>query len=111
MDKKIYIMNLYDYYYKLLTDKQQEYFEDYYFNNLTLAEISENYDISRNAVHKQIKEVEERLIYYETNLNLYSKYKKIEEIINIDENIKKQILEILEWKGCKYVWKNSFYKW
>lgn len=57
-----YIIDLYDIYGELLTSKQQDYFEDYYFNNLTLAEMSENYNVSRNAVHKQIKEAEEKLI-------------------------------------------------
>ena len=55
MDKVIYLTNLFDYYGELLTEKQQTYFKDYYFNNLTLAEIAENENISRNAVHKQIK--------------------------------------------------------
>ena len=31
MDKKIYLNNLYDYYYLLLTDNQRAYYEDYYF--------------------------------------------------------------------------------
>ena len=56
MDKTIYLSNLFDYYGELLTDKQQAYFKDYYFNNLTLSEIAENEDVSRNAVHKQVKE-------------------------------------------------------
>ena len=46
---------LYDFYGELLNDKQREYFEDYYFNNLSLGEISENTGLSRNAMHKNIK--------------------------------------------------------
>ena len=61
MDERLYLINLYDYYGDLLTQKQKDYFEEYYFNNLTLLEISENYEVSRNAVHKQLKEVEEKL--------------------------------------------------
>ena len=53
----LYIISLYDTYNSLLTDKQKLYFEDYYFNNLSLSEMSENYEVSRNAIHKQIKEV------------------------------------------------------
>ena len=64
MDHRLYITALYDIYGELLTNKQQEYFEDYYFNNLTLAEISENLGITRTAVHKQIKEAEEKLEHY-----------------------------------------------
>ena len=45
MDERLYLINLYDYYGDLLTQKQKDYFEEYYFNNLTLLEISENYDV------------------------------------------------------------------
>ena len=97
MDKKIlYLSNLYDYYGTLLTDKQQEYFEDYYFNNLTLAEIAENNSISRNAIHKQIKEVENKLEYFEEKLNLLKKREKLEKIIkNLDKKIKQEIEELI----------------
>ena len=61
MEKRIYLNDLYDYYKQLFTEKQQEYFEDYYHENLSLAEIAENNGIRRNAVHNQIKIVETRL--------------------------------------------------
>ena len=77
MDKTIYYNNLYDYYGSLFTDKQKEYYEDYYFNDLSLAEIAENNGISRNAVHNQLKIVIEKLEFYENNLKLYEKSKKI----------------------------------
>lgn len=57
------------------------YFKDYYFDNLTLAEISENYQVSRSAAHKQIKEAENKLKFYEDKLKLYEKSLKIKEII------------------------------
>ena len=97
MDNKIlYLSNLYDYYGQLLTEKQQEYFEDYYFNNLTLAEIAENNSISRNAIHKQIKEAENKLETFEQKLGLLNKRKEIQNIIqNLDENIKEKIEELI----------------
>ena len=55
MEKREQLIILYDYYGELLSDDNKRYFEDYYFDNLSLAEISENYQISRNAVHKHIK--------------------------------------------------------
>ena len=55
MDKKLYLVNLYDYYGVLLTEKQQQYFENYYFDDLSLGEIAENDNVSRNAVHGQLK--------------------------------------------------------
>ena len=96
MDNRVYLINLYDYYGELLTEKQQVYFEDYYFNNLSLAEISSNYEISRNAIHKQLKEVIDKLNYYENKLQLYNKGLKIEKIIeNIDLKTKEQIKELI----------------
>ena len=91
IEKRDYIIILYDYYNELLNEKQKEYFEDYYFNNLSLSEISENLNISRNAVHKALKTVENKLIEYETKLNLYSKSLKINKLLNNinEENIEK----------------------
>ena len=91
---KFYLINLYDIYSSLLTDKQQEYFEDYYFDNLSLKEISENYNVSRNAIHNSLKDVEEKLINYENKLEIY---KKNEELKKIIERIKdKEIIKELE---------------
>ena len=96
MDNRIYLINLYDYYSELLTLKQKEYFEDYYFDNLSLAEISENENISRNAVHKQLKETIAKLENYEKKLKLYQKGLEIKEIIkNLDKKTKEQIEELI----------------
>jgi len=95
-NKIIYLNNLYDYYGELLTDKQKEYFEDYYLNNLTLAEIAENNDISRNAIHKQLKDAENKLMIFEQKLELLKKREKLEHLIqNLDENLKKEIEELI----------------
>lgn len=92
----IYYVELFDYYGALFTDKQKEYFVDYYFNNLTLQEIAENNNVSRNAVHKNLKEIIKKLDYYESNLRLLENKKKIEELIkDIDVNIKEKIEELI----------------
>lgn len=96
MDNRLYLIDLYDLYGELLTDKQQAYFEDYYFDNLTLQEIAENNDISRNAVHKQLKEAEDKLNHFENVLKIYGKNKRIKEICeNLNEEYKNKILDIL----------------
>ena len=96
MDNVIYLINLYDYYGDLLTERQKIYFEDYYFNNLSLSEISENYNITRNAIHKSIKDVTSKLLYYEEKLNLFSKKQKISKIIDkLDSDIKEKIEELI----------------
>ena len=96
MEYRFYIIDLFYIYGELLTSKQQDYFEDYYFNNLTLAEMSENYNVSRNAVHKQIKEAEEKLIKFEEILQIADKNKRIKQFCEIlDEEIKNKIFDIL----------------
>lgn len=96
MDERDYLIILYDIYGELLTDKQKELFEEYYFNNLSLGEISENILLSRNAIHKNIKNAEEKLYFYEEKLKLYNKKQKLEQVlvkIN-NEEITKEIRDI-----------------
>lgn len=81
MEERNYLISLYDYYGLLLTLKQQEYFEDYYFENLTMDEIAENDKISKNAVSKQIKIIKEKLYSYEDTLKCFYKRNKILSII------------------------------
>lgn len=96
MEETLYVTNLYDYYGELLTDKQKEYFEDYYFNNLSLSEIATNNDISRNAIHKQIKDTIAKLKNYEEKLKLLEKRKKIEKIIiHLDQKTQDKIKELI----------------
>ena len=96
MEDELYLVSLYDCYNKLLTDKQRLYFEDYYFNNLTLSEMSENYEISRNAVHKQLKEVSLKLEDFESKLKINEKNNRLIELSNkLDINIKDKIEEII----------------
>ncbi len=90
----VYLSILYDYYGELLTVKQKEVFEAYYFDNLTLQEIADESHISKNAVHKTLVNIEEKLKYYEEKLGFYQKTEKIKECIK-DEKILKQILDIL----------------
>lgn len=95
MENNIYISSLYDIYGVLLTDTQQKYFEDYYFNNYSLSEISENYCVTRNAVHKSLKESSEKLNNYESKLKLKEKIETIKKL-NIDEKTKDKIIDIFE---------------
>ena len=87
---------LYDYYGELLTNKQKLYFEDYYFSNLSLQEIAENNNVSRNAVHNSLKDIISKLKYFEDKLKLYEKSKEINKLIeNIDDDIKNKIKELI----------------
>lgn len=97
MEDVIYYNELYDLYGELLTKKQKLYFEDYYFNNLSLSEMAENYDVSRNAIFRQVHIVVDKLKEYEEILKLHFKKEKLLEISNKidDEDIKKKLEELL----------------
>lgn len=97
MEDYIYYGELYDLYQQLLTDKQRSYFEDYYFQNLSLGEMAENYKVSRNAIFKQLRIVTDKLEEYEEKLQLLEKRKKLGEISQAidDLSIKKQLEELI----------------
>ncbi|MDD2505437.1 MAG: sigma factor-like helix-turn-helix DNA-binding protein [Bacilli bacterium] len=89
MDNYIYYSSLYDYYGKLLTETQQKYFEDYYFNNLSLQEIANNYNVSKNAISKTLIDVNTKLDDYELKLSLYKNKEIIKKtLINNDKEYK-----------------------
>ena len=96
MEDREYLVILYDYYGELLSDIQREYFEEYYFDNLSLSEISENDGKSRNAIHKCIKSSSSKLYEYEEKLKLYENRCKIEKILeNVDDDTKNKIMELI----------------
>ena len=99
MESRNYIIILYDFYNTLFSDKQKLYFEEYYFNNLSLGEISDNYSLSRNDIHKIIKSMVEKLEYYEDKLKLYEKSIELTKIIDVlDKDTKEKISKLyLEW--------------
>ena len=65
---------LFDFYCKLLTEKQRDIFELYYFQDLSLGEIADYYNISRQAVYDVIKRTEILLYDYEEKLKLYESF-------------------------------------
>lgn len=84
MEDRLYYNNLYDYYAGLLTETQRTYFEAYYFNNLSLTEIAESYNVSKNAISKTLREVTNKLDYYEANLNLNENKVKIINLLDAE---------------------------
>lgn len=97
MESRVYYGILYDFYGGLLTEKQQHYFEDYYFQNLTLSELSENYGVSRNAIHKQLKETTEKLEHYECILKLNEKKEAfVKAIAELSKEDQTKLLKIME---------------
>lgn len=97
MDKMLYLNNLYDCYKDLLTEKQQGYFEDYYRCDLSLSEIAINDNVSRNAVHGQLKIIEKKLLQFEDKLKLYDRKNKIMNLLDkvSDKDIASKIEDLL----------------
>ena len=96
MKEREYILELYETYNKLLTDKEKTYFEYYYFEDYSLQEIADNNKVSRAYVGKYINVIEKKLTKFENALNLIDKSNKIKEIIiDLDDKTKEKIEELL----------------
>ena len=70
IEQIIKVSQLYDFYSELLSQKQKQHLNDYFFNDLSLTEISENYEISKQAVSNNIKRTIIELEQFEEKLNL-----------------------------------------
>lgn len=81
MAKDIGKAEYYDIYGDLLTEKQREIMEMYYFSDLSLGEISEETGSSRQAAFGCIKRCEGRLAEFERALGLLEKKKRAEELL------------------------------
>lgn len=92
MEKNVKISIMLDIYGKMLTEKQYRLLDDYYNNDLSLSEIAENEEITRQAVRDNLKKGENNLFEYEEKLGFMKK--TIEQKENI-ENIISEI-ELLE---------------
>ena len=96
MEDIVYYNELYDLYGELLTDTQKKYFEDYYFHNLSFSEMADNYEVSRNAVFKQLHIVLDKLNEYEKVLKLKDKRDKLIDIIkDCPDEIKNKIEDLI----------------
>ena len=97
LEKTVRLSSLYDLYKNLLTEKQRQYFEEYYFNDESLKEVAENFNVSRNAIYLSLKEVEEALEDFEAKLSLKAKQDKKEELLNkLKDNASSEALKIIE---------------
>jgi len=72
---------LLDYYGVFLTDKQAEMYRMRYEEDLSLAEISRIFNISRQSASDTIKNAERALENFELRLGLIQKYSKLDSII------------------------------
>lgn len=105
MEKKVEISMLWQIYGNLLTEKQYKVIDYYYNQDLSLSEIAENENITRQAVRDIIKKGEKKLFEYEEKLLFMKKTinqeQKIQQVLwNLTKIQKdssdKQVTSILE---------------
>lgn len=97
MNSREELINIYLIYKDLLTKKQQEYFKYYYFEDLSLSEISENMLVSKAFVGKTLKQIENKLNDLENTLKINTLYNKIKEISKntTDKETKKELENLI----------------
>ena len=78
MEKNVKVSVLCQIYGKMLTEKQFKVINDYYNNDLSLSEIAENTNITRQAVRDIIKKGENKLFELEEKLAFMEKTLKQE---------------------------------
>jgi len=90
MEKKVEISILLEIYGNLLTEKQKEYMNYYYNEDLSLSEIAENDGITRQAVMRILQKSSKKLEEYEQKLQIMEKQKQIKNNI---EQLRKDLKE------------------
>ncbi|NBK77933.1 DNA-binding protein [bacterium D16-76] len=78
MAKDLKISYLLDFYGDMLTEKQQEVIDAYYNEDLSLAEIAEDWGITRQGVRDAIKRAEQQLTEMEERLGLARRFQGIQ---------------------------------
>lgn len=69
LDRMLRVTALYDIYGGLLTDRQREFLDLHYMRDLSLAEISGQYSVSRQSVHDTLTSAESTLERAEASLH------------------------------------------
>lgn len=82
MANNVEITILYDFYGDVLTEKQRDFLNYYYNDDLSLSEIAENEGITRQGVRDAIKRAEAQLYEMEEKLGFAAKLEHITECMN-----------------------------
>ena len=73
---------LLDFYGEILTQRQREFFDLYYNEDLSLAEIAENYDISRQGVRDAIVRAEAAMNELEDKTGLLKRFMRMQSSVD-----------------------------
>ncbi len=86
-EKNLNMGYLLDFYGEVLTERKREVLGFYYNDDLSLAEIAAELDISRQGVRDIIKKAEDELVFLEEKLHLAEKFQKAQEHIEKAKSI------------------------
>ena len=78
LEKNIYFGKLLDLYGGLLSKNQYEVMNDFLNNDLTLSEVAENKQVTRQAVKDAVSKVEKKLLSFEQKLHILERIEKLE---------------------------------
>lgn len=93
LDELVYLSVLYDFYGELLNDRKKLIFEEYFLNDLSLGEIADELEISRQGVHDIVKRCTRELKDYEERLSLVKKFSEVKQKVG---SIKEYCEEVRE---------------
>ena len=102
LNKNVELVRLFDVYSTVLTKKQQEIFNFYVLNDLSLAEVSAISNISRQAVKDSLDKAVNSMQKLENNLQVLARFDKIKKELKIIEsqvenpNLKNRITKLME---------------
>lgn len=90
---------LFDFYGEMLTERQKEFFDLYYNEDLSLAEVAENYGITRQGVRDVIVRAEATMAEMEEKTGIIARFHKLQtQLTTIDGKVN----EILTLNQDKY---------
>jgi predicted DNA-binding protein YlxM (UPF0122 family) len=100
MEKFVEMSLLFDFYGKVLTDRQQDIVDLYYMKDLSLGEIAEYLNISRQAVHDNLRRAERQLKNMEQRLGLVGRFSEDREKWNSALGCIDEVISELETGNC-----------
>ena len=90
---------LFDFYGDMLTDRQKEFFDLYYNEDLSLAEIAENYDITRQGVRDVIVRAEGIMQELEDKTGIIRRFQKMQSQLSDIDHFADSIMEMNDQRG------------
>ncbi len=98
MANNVEITILYDFYGDMLTEKQRDFLNFYYNDDLSLSEIAENEGITRQGVRDAIKRAEAQLYDMEARLGFTKRFEEIDcadkiKAYNLEHDLSREVNE------------------